>query len=360
MPWTQSGPATKRRRIVEPSYAPAEWDPRYAKFVHRIDGVDADARVIGNIGKNKSHQWLYERACPGPADRSHKANFDGEKLYWSRWDHARRCFGDNRRNGKIYCAPDFTHEQAAGQLANDTTMRWVVLLVHLFGLRPVKRRHTDDIATDVRSLALPKRLPRESEPEGFGEQVFDLSAIADCFDGELTPLLGFFLLWLVAGMGRQRQLKTIQTFERGLAPFHHVPRLTERKERELAKMAHDGDVEAGNILIASHTWICRALAKRFKGRNDLRDLEQEGTFGLYKALREYDPVGGSRFDTFAWKAVGWSIRDYLRKQRRLERHMSTNEIAEKGGDRALGLYARNSVEPDSEHKLISRLFEKTT
>ena len=119
-------------------------------------------------------------------------------------------------------------------------------------------------------------------------------------------------------------------------------------------------LRAKNRLIADHVWICEKIAKKYRGEAEEDDLQQEGTFGLYKALRKFDPRSGNKFSTLAWRAVEWAIKDYLKRLRPLQRHQSSDEIAASGDGGVLGIYARNSVEPGDEHKLIRQLFEKSS
>jgi hypothetical protein len=277
-----------------------------------IAGTDVSPRVTAKIGANKSHQWLVEVACPGPVDRPHRASIDrkNKNIYWSRWAHARRCFGDDRWHGKVSCEPDETYIQAAANGLEDALCQQI----------------------DV-------------PPNHVGEDWW----LVELIDQARTPVLGFFVLWLsaglLAGLTRDPQRKNIHNYRGGLAPFHDVARPDENEERRLARLYQSGDVVAGNMLMAGHLWIVKAVARKFQGEAEKDDLEQEGTFGLYKALRDFDPESAHRFSTFAWRGVTWAMRDYLEKLRRLQRHESTDEIAQKN-ERALGMYARKSVEPD--------------
>jgi RNA polymerase sigma factor (sigma-70 family) len=281
---------------------------------------------------DKGHQALFESACPGPVDRPHRAGIKGrfnvsfrmkndgvggyfrvsENQYWSRWDHARRCIADNRSHGKVRCEPDITDEQAAGLEVENRLCRWL-----------------------------------------------DSECPAVFFK---IPVLGYFLLWVLAGglsRPKRPQRKNIHAYRGGLAPFHHVDRPDESEEKRLAVLYQDGDVIAGNTLIAAHIWIAGDVAPNYLDEAELDDLIQEGTFGLYKALREYGPESGYRFSTFAYRAVEWAMKDYVEKLRRLRRHESTDEITAKRNERVLGMYRATSVEPDREHKLICQLFEKS-
>jgi hypothetical protein len=280
---------------------------------------NVSARVTARIGTGNSHQALFERACPGPMDRPHPArikmlavafrmnkNNRGGHFYvtetgsWARWNYARRCIADNRSNGKVRCEADITHEQAAGAELED---------------------------------ALLCRLDYK---------------LAEAFFR--TPLLGFFLLWFCwlcwVDSPPERQRRNIKTFRRGEAPFHrqHVTRPDKSEEIRLVRLYRAGDVIAGNTLIASHIWITKTIAKKYQDEAEFDDLVQEGTFGLYKALQKFDPDSDRRFSTLAYRAVAWAIRDYLDKLRQLQRHESSDEITDKGGSDALGLYRSISVE----------------
>ena len=144
------------------------------------------------------YQRLFERACPGPVDRPHRARLYllsfWVQNYWGRWAHARKCFADLRGNGKVRCKPDATWDTTAA-----------------IGLDEALCRKLD------------YRLPK----------VFSK-----------TPVLGFFLLWLLAMLAfgptwedspPEPQHKNIETYRGGLAPFHHVhvTRPDEAEERRL-------------------------------------------------------------------------------------------------------------------------------
>jgi RNA polymerase sigma factor (sigma-70 family) len=273
----------------------------------------------------KGHQWLFELACPGPVDRPHRANFYllscWVQNYWGRWSHARKGFADLRWNGKVHCSPDATW---------DTTVA--------IGLDEVRCRHLD--------YQLPKIFFKK-------------------------PVLGFFLLWLLAMLGLgpvwedrppKPQRKKILKFRGGEAPFHHIARPNEAEERRLFKLAKGGDIIARNMIIAGHLRLAEEIAGEFhvkpNGVFDIDDIRQDAAEALFKAVDDFNHESGNRFWTFAEKSVRRDVQDVLRKMRRLGRHPSTEEIA-KRNEHALGLYARNSVEPKTEAKIFRRLFEKT-
>ena len=265
---------------------------------------NVSARVTARIGTDNSHQALFERAFP-PMGRPHPArikmlavafrmnkNNRGGHFYvtqtgsWARWNYARRCIADNRSNGKVRCEADITHEQAAGAELEDRLCDW---------------------------------LERDS--------------------------------WVLAEHGGEdrkpnAERKNIDKYRGGEAPLHrqHVTRPDASEEIRLVKLWQAGDPIAGNKIIAAHIWVARTIASEHKDQAEYDDLVQEGTFGLYKALKNFDPDSGYRFSTLAYTAVRSVVKDYLDKLRQLQRHESSDEITDKGGSDALGLYRSISVE----------------
>ena len=270
------------------------------------------------------HGRLFERACPGPVDYPHRARLYllsfWVQNYWGRWAHPRRCYADLRVNGKVRCKPDSTWETTAA-----------------IGLDEVLCRQLD--------YRLPKTFSK-------------------------TPVLGFFLLWMLAGIGLgltwedsqpEPQRKNIKDYRRGEAPFHHVhvARPDRTGERQLFNLAKSGDIAARNTLIAGHLWLADAVARKLCGdRSDFDDIRQEARLALFKALDDFNHEGDNKFSTFAWVSVRADVVDYLRKERRLGRHPSAELIASRN-EAALGLYAHSSVKPRAEYKIFRGLFEKT-
>jgi hypothetical protein len=288
-------------------------------------------RALAFGKRDKGYQALHEAACSGPVDWPHLAiikwlsldfrmkNGRGgnfyvyETGYWSRWDHARRCFADNRSHGKVRCEPDITDEQAAGRVLEHSLCQAI-----------------------------------DAPPDHFGDwwliQYIDRVIILK------KPVLGFFVLWLsswlLAGSRRDTQRRNIHKYRGGLAPFHEVDRPDRDEEERLFKLYQAGDAIAGNKIIAAHTWIARDVAHEYRDEAELDDLIQEGTFGLYKALKKFGPESHYRFSTLAYSAVEWAIKDYIKWLRRLQRCESSDEITSKGNERALGMYRATSVDWD--------------
>src|SRR5262245_66636060 len=93
MPWTESGPATRKGGGGDwDYYSVAErecWDATCARY-QRVESYP--------------YQRLVERACPGPVDQPHPARLYLSTFWvqnhWGRWAHARKSIAELRWDGK--------------------------------------------------------------------------------------------------------------------------------------------------------------------------------------------------------------------------------------------------------------------
>lgn len=409
MPWTELGPANCRSDIdiatlvrIPALILPALilCERRYRRFLHRIDGgCDAGARVAAKIGTNQGYQWLLETACPGAVDRPHpgrinfKKTFDArtrrwcytfEKEYWPRWDHARRSIGDNRWHGKVRCAPDITAEQAAKPGLELCVARWI----DLRGRGPVLRHPC------ISGFYFPpftvKGTMGETRFASFYHPVFLLVEYGWLPWHRLPPARRYVysnIIWTGHPEGHRVAERV------GLADVLSRQAMADSRARDSAKpkpariarldqaqellcfelmgslssafasqpqpFLADLLVYVRNKIIAAHIWLIKREARKHRGQAEFAEMVNEGVFGLCKALDGFDPEKGYRFQTFAWRQIERSIRDYLRKQRQLRRHQSTDAMADKGTEWVLGLYrSGNSVRRD-EYKIISDAWGKS-
>jgi RNA polymerase sigma factor (sigma-70 family) len=119
--------------------------------------------------------------------------------------------------------------------------------------------------------------------------------------------------------------------------MRRYPLLTAKAEKELAKRAKAGDVEAAHLLMHSNMRLVVSIAKKYTTYNiPLNDLIGYGNIGLAKAVQKYDPdlrtekhPNGFKFSTYAtwWikQAISRAIADteltvripvYLRGEKR--------------------------------------------
>ncbi len=103
------------------------------------------------------------------------------------------------------------------------------------------------------------------------------------------------------------------------------PVLGREEERELARRAEAGDADAAGRLIASHLRFVIKIARRYRGSGlPMSDLVQEGTVGLIRAVRRFNPDRGVRLSTYAMWWIRSAIQDYVVHSWSLVRVGTTN------------------------------------
>ena len=97
---------------------------------------------------------------------------------------------------------------------------------------------------------------------------------------------------------RKKRRSDTETVGYGKYPFRL---LKPEEERELAARIKDGDDEARNTLITANLRLVVHLAKHYHCSGaSLDDLIQEGTRGLIRAVRDFDPqLHNTRFSSYA-------------------------------------------------------------
>jgi len=128
------------------------------------------------------------------------------------------------------------------------------------------------------------------------------------------------------------------------------------EERELSRLAHEGDKGARARLIESNLRLVISIAKKYRGRGvPFEDLIQEGNAGLIRAVERFDPALGNRFSTYAtwWirQAVTRAVADHSRTVR-LPAHVMDALFRLRRAENALGLELGRDA---SEEELAERL-----
>ncbi|MGH8896340.1 MAG: sigma-70 family RNA polymerase sigma factor [Egibacteraceae bacterium] len=86
--------------------------------------------------------------------------------------------------------------------------------------------------------------------------------------------------------------------------------LSAAEEREHARAFRAGDDTARHVLIQHNIKLVISIARGFRGQGlPLADLIQEGTIGLDRAVRKFDPERGFKFSTYAT----WWIRQAIQR-----------------------------------------------
>ena len=92
-----------------------------------------------------------------------------------------------------------------------------------------------------------------------------------------------------------------------------APYLSEQEEHDLAVRLHEqGDLEAARTLVLSHLRYVIYVARGYSGYGlPQADLIQEGSIGLMKAVRRFDPYRGVRLVSFAAHWIRAEIHEYV-------------------------------------------------
>ncbi|NCC42856.1 MAG: SigB/SigF/SigG family RNA polymerase sigma factor [Clostridia bacterium] len=96
----------------------------------------------------------------------------------------------------------------------------------------------------------------------------------------------------------------------------------------LIKMAHEGDKEARDTLIAENIRLVWSIVKRFQNRGvEMEDLFQIGSIGLIKAVDKFNLDYEVQFSTYAVPMISGEIKRFLRDDGILKVSRSLKEIA---------------------------------
>jgi len=106
---------------------------------------------------------------------------------------------------------------------------------------------------------------------------------------------------------------------------YQVPVLTADEERELAERLRDhNDLEAARRLVMSHVRFVIRIARGYLGYGlPLADLIQEGSVGLTKAVRRFEPDLGVRLVSFAVHWIRAEIHEYVLRNWRIVKVATT-------------------------------------
>lgn len=107
----------------------------------------------------------------------------------------------------------------------------------------------------------------------------------------------------------------VSSFDSYLDRINSIPMLTAEEEIELAeRLQKHGDLDAAQRLVTSHLRYVVRVAKGYMGYGlMLPDLVQEGTIGLMKAVKRFQPERGVRLVSFAVHWIKSEIHEYIIK-----------------------------------------------
>jgi len=127
-----------------------------------------------------------------------------------------------------------------------------------------------------------------------------------------------------------RQLAIPMTLPTGnmeayISAAFQLPMLSAEEEHELAVRLRDHqDLEAARSLVMSHLRFVVKIARGYSGYGlPQNDLIQEGTVGLMKAVRRFDPDMGVRLVSFAVHWIKAEIHEYILRNWRIVKIATT-------------------------------------
>ncbi|MCK4608246.1 MAG: RNA polymerase sigma factor RpoH [Gammaproteobacteria bacterium] len=106
---------------------------------------------------------------------------------------------------------------------------------------------------------------------------------------------------------------------------NQISMLSVEEEQGLARRFRDhGDIEAARQLVMSHLRFVVRIARGYSGYGlVLADLIQEGTIGLMKAVKRFDPEMGVRLVSFAVHWIKSEIHEFVLKNWRIVKVATT-------------------------------------
>lgn len=104
-----------------------------------------------------------------------------------------------------------------------------------------------------------------------------------------------------------------------------IPLLTESEEKELAnRLRQHNDVEAARKLVLSHLRLVVRIARGYSGYGlNQGDLIQEGSVGLMKAVKRFNPDVGVRLVSFAIHWIRAEIHEFILRNWRIVKVATT-------------------------------------
>ena len=136
-----------------------------------------------------------------------------------------------------------------------------------------------------------------------------------------------------------------------ISSAHQVPMLSVKEEQDLAtRLRTENDLEAARRLVMSHVRFVIRIARGYTGYGlPLQDLIQEGSVGLMKAVRRFDPEMGVRLVSFAVHWIRAEIHEFILRNWRIVKVATTKAQRKlffnlRSAKKRLGWFTRDEVE----------------
>ena len=136
-----------------------------------------------------------------------------------------------------------------------------------------------------------------------------------------------------------------------ISAAYQLPMLTADEEHELAVRLRDhGDLEAARAMVLSHLRFVIRIARGYSGYGlALPDLVQEGSVGLMKAVRRFNPDMGVRLVSFAVHWIKAEIHEFVLRNWRIVKVATTKSQRKlffnlRSSKKRLGWFSQEEVE----------------
>jgi RNA polymerase sigma-32 factor len=129
-----------------------------------------------------------------------------------------------------------------------------------------------------------------------------------------------------------------------------LPMLSEQEEHDYAvRWRDDQDLDAARALVMSHLRFVVRVARQYTGYGlPQHDLIQEGTVGLMKAVRRFNPEMGVRLVSFAVHWIKAEIHEYILRNWRIVKIATTKSQRKlffnlRSSKKRLGWFSREEI-----------------
>ena len=140
-----------------------------------------------------------------------------------------------------------------------------------------------------------------------------------------------------------------------ISAAYQIPMLSAEEERDLAKRLQlNNDLDAARTLVLSHRRFVVRIARGYSGYGlPLPDLIQEGSIGLMKAVRRFDPEVGVRLVSFAVHWIRAEMHEYILRNWRIVKVATTKAQRKlffnlRSSKKRLGWFSKEEVEEVAE------------
>jgi RNA polymerase sigma-32 factor len=136
-----------------------------------------------------------------------------------------------------------------------------------------------------------------------------------------------------------------------ISAAYQLPMLSADEERELAlRLRDDNDLDAARALVLSHLRFVIRIARGYSGYGlALPDLIQEGSVGLMKAVRRFNPDMGVRLVSFAVHWIKAEIHEFVLRNWRIVKVATTKAQRKlffnlRSSKKRLGWFSQEEIE----------------